>query len=72
MDVYVYYYGRKFKCKTFNIDDTTDRIRQWSFEKYLGCKFLIKIIHANAKGQDIEVHVNARHNGDELGLGIDA
>jgi hypothetical protein len=65
VEVYVCHRGRKFRGKAFNIDDTNDRIRQRSSEKFVGCKFLVKIIRGDGEGQEIEVHVNPYHNGHE-------
>jgi hypothetical protein len=72
VEVYVCHCGRKFRGKAFNIDDTNDRIRQRSSEKFVGCKFLVKIICGDGEGQEIEVHVNPHHNGHEPGSQSDA
>jgi hypothetical protein len=63
---------KKVLGKAFNIDETNDQIRQRSSEKFVGCKFLVKIIRRDGEGQEIEVHVNPHHNGYEPGLQSDA
>jgi ribosomal protein L31E len=72
VEVYVCHCGRKFRGKAFNIDDINDQIWQRSSEKFVGCKFLVKIIRGDGKGQEIEVHVNPHHNGHEPGSESDA
>jgi hypothetical protein len=59
--------GRKIWGKALKIDDTNNQIRQRPSEKFVGCKFVVKIICGDGEGQDIEVHVNPCHNGYEPG-----
>ena len=45
----------------------TDKQRQCSIAKHVGCKFAIKVICPNDIEQDIEVFVNTNHTGHEPG-----
>lgn len=65
--IYVCHRGRKPRNTINDTDGTSDRLRQHSTTKYMGCKSYIKIIYPDEEGLDIQIHVNAEHNGHELG-----
>jgi len=64
---YVSHRGRKFQGKSHINDGMSDRERQYSTAKYVGCKFVVKVIYPDEVSRDIEIHVNEVHTGQEPG-----
>ena len=65
--IYVCHRGRKPRNTIDDTHETSDRMRQHSTTKYVCWKFCVKIIYPNDKERDIQIHVNAEHNGREPG-----
>ena len=49
----------------------TDKQRQCSVAKHVGCKFAVKVICSNDTEQDIEIFVNTNHTSHEPGSKAD-
>ena len=65
--IYVCHRGRKFQGKSNGNNGSSDRVRQYSAAKNVGCKFYVKVVYSDYEGRDIEIHMNAQHNGHEHG-----
>ena len=55
----------RFLGKKLEYDHHTDKQRQCSIAKHVGCKFVVKVICSNNTDQDIEIFVNTNHTGYE-------
>ena len=65
--IYMCHQGTRFLGKKLEHDHHTDKQRQCSIAKHVGCKFAVKVICSNDTEQDIEIFVNTNHIGHELG-----
>ena len=65
--IYVCHRGTRFSGKKLEYDLHTDKQRQCSIAKHVGCKFAVKVICPNDIEQDIEIFVNTNHTGHESG-----
>ena len=61
----------RFSGKNLEHDHHTDKQRQCSIAKHVGCKFSVKVICSNDTEQDIEIFVNTNHTGHEPGSKAD-
>ena len=65
--IYVCHRGTRFSGIKPEYDLHTDKQKQCSIAKHVGCKFAVKVICPNDTEQDIEIFVNTNHTGHEPG-----
>ena len=63
--IYICHRDTKFLEKNLEHDHHTDKQKQCSIAKHVGCKFVVKIICPNDTEQDIEIFVNINHTSHE-------